>query len=326
MMIADREVTVWDLAASRELRRLLPPAEGQAAALAFGPHGTQLAAVGTLLYRRNHAEGGFIVVWDVRTGAERFVDTDLAVGVTAVAFSDDGRMLVTGSSDGGVRLWDIAAGQLRYRFTGHGGPPGVVASSPDGKFVASGGKDTPIFIWDVEGGYGKPAPADLFSGERGAGLWERLGDECAAAAFAAIRHLVVRPASAVALLRERLRPTPILPDKTARQLLNDLDADAFSVREKATAELQALGESAETCLRKALQEKPSAEAKRRIDHVLQSAGFTMAARLRTARAVEVLERIGTADARKLLEYLAGGAEGSLLTREARDAVERLKGR
>jgi hypothetical protein len=44
------------------------------------------------------------------------------------------------------------------------------------------------------------------------------------------------------------------------------------------------------------------------------------------RAVETLERVGTPEARAVLEHLAGGAEGALQTREARAACERLKTR
>jgi hypothetical protein len=42
--------------------------------------------------------------------------------------------------------------------------------------------------------------------------------------------------------------------------------------------------------------------------------------------VEVLERIGTAEARQVLERLAGGAPGVRLTREARTALGRLAGK
>ena len=47
-------------------------------------------------------------------------------------------------------------------------------------------------------------------------------------------------------------------------------------------------------------------------------------RLRIQRAVMVLEQIGTPEARQLLEKLSKGAEGALLTEEARAALKRLK--
>jgi hypothetical protein len=46
-------------------------------------------------------------------------------------------------------------------------------------------------------------------------------------------------------------------------------------------------------------------------------------RLRERRAVEVLERVRTADARAVLDALADGAAGAELTERARAAVRRL---
>ena len=48
-------------------------------------------------------------------------------------------------------------------------------------------------------------------------------------------------------------------------------------------------------------------------------------RRREARAVEVLERIGTAEARRMLKGLSGGIPEVSLTRDARDALRRLSG-
>jgi hypothetical protein len=45
--------------------------------------------------------------------------------------------------------------------------------------------------------------------------------------------------------------------------------------------------------------------------------------VRGMRAVEVLERIGTAEARQVLQVIAQGAPGARLTREAQEALKRL---
>jgi hypothetical protein len=57
-----------------------------------------------------------------------------------------------------------------------------------------------------------------------------------------------------------------------------------------------------------------------------SAGKPTADEVRAVRAVEAAEWAGTADAVKLLEAWAGGAEGARLTAEARAALARLKRR
>jgi hypothetical protein len=56
------------------------------------------------------------------------------------------------------------------------------------------------------------------------------------------------------------------PQKIAHWIAN-LDSDQFAVREKATRELQKLGESAQPALRKALEEQPKPEARKRLERL-----------------------------------------------------------
>jgi hypothetical protein len=109
-----------------------------------------------------------------------------------------------------------------------------------------------------------------------------------------------------------------------RRLLADLEDEEFAAREKATEELQALGERIEPALRKALADGPSAETARRLGQILDPLGRwgLGAGELRAARAAEALELIGTAAARDVLRNLAQGAPDARLTREARASLER----
>lgn len=66
--------------------------------------------------------------------------------MVAVAFSPDGKTLVSGSHDGTLILWDVATGKQLRSIEGHrelGRPFEVVSAtfSPDGKALASASSD-----------------------------------------------------------------------------------------------------------------------------------------------------------------------------------------
>jgi hypothetical protein len=77
---------------------------------------------------------------------------------------------------------------------------------------------------------------------------------------------------------------------------------------------------------KALAGNLSLETRRRLEGLRKRVGLHLlkGRNLQTYRAVEVLERIGTPAARQVLQALADGAPGAMLTMEAKDAQLRLR--
>lgn len=69
--------------------------------------------------------------------------------VTAVAFSGDGKRLLSGSVDGTARLWDVARGGELAVLGAEGKPVRAVALADDGKLAAAGGDDGLIRLYDV---------------------------------------------------------------------------------------------------------------------------------------------------------------------------------
>jgi WD40 repeat protein/uncharacterized caspase-like protein len=72
--------------------------------------------------------------------------------VQAAAFTRDGTLLLTGSSDGTLKLWDIGATRLVRTFAGHKRDVTVVALSADGSRALSGSEDKTVRLWEVATG------------------------------------------------------------------------------------------------------------------------------------------------------------------------------
>jgi WD40 repeat protein/MinD-like ATPase involved in chromosome partitioning or flagellar assembly len=72
--------------------------------------------------------------------------------VTGVAFSPDGRRLLSGGADGTLRLWDAESGQEIRAFAGHQGSVWSVAFAPDGRRLLSGNAGGTLRLWDAESG------------------------------------------------------------------------------------------------------------------------------------------------------------------------------
>jgi WD40 repeat protein len=101
--------------------------------------------------------GGFngaILLYWLDSEEERFWRAHESV-VTEVAFSPDGKFLVSGSYDGLVKLWDIDLWSEMpplleaATLPGHRGQVRSVAFSHDGRTVASAGADSRVLLWDV---------------------------------------------------------------------------------------------------------------------------------------------------------------------------------
>jgi hypothetical protein len=74
-----------------------------------------------------------------------------SASVLSVAFSPDGKTIVSGSADQTIRLWDLAGNPIGQPFQGHSASVWSVAFSPDGKTIVSGSADQTIRLWDLAG-------------------------------------------------------------------------------------------------------------------------------------------------------------------------------
>lgn len=267
----------------------------------------------------------FLRLWDLTSGraVRRFPASP--GDIQAMVLSPDGKTVAAAVYDT-IILWELASGTERGRFTGHREGIWSLAFSPDSRLLASGSLDYTACVWDVTGlcpdGQWTPRRVSQDELER---LWSDLGHKDGMRAYHAVWRLAAACASAVTFLAPRLRPVPRVEEEKLTRLIADLDSDTFATRERALAELQRLGEQAEPALRKALAAKPSLELSRRVRALLDRVERRTLSteQLHALRAVEVLEHIGTDEARAVLRSLAAGAPPATLTREAKAALERL---
>ena len=276
--------------------------------------------------------GALVTIWDVAGGPPLLSIPAQMLSSVAVAFSRDGRLLAFTDGDE-LRVWELLPGREVWRETDAGPtiaemtrlrdsrllagrelwrkPDAVrtavaLAFAPDGRSLAAGYDDTTILLWTLPPEKRRPIADD----ERAA-LWADLASPDRATCYAAMWRLIDDPKTTVPLLQGRMLPTPAAAD-TVRPLIMDLGSADFRTREAAERRLRELGSAALPALRASRKNEQRPEAKRRLEALLAPfEGDDY--RRRTARAIAVLERIGTPEARRLLEEL---------TREAKTALER----
>jgi hypothetical protein len=245
------------------------------------------------------------------------------------AFSPDGRLLATAGESASVKLWEVATGKPVTELRGHAGSVVALLFAPDGRMLASGATDHTTLLWDVRlPRLFPPAgrPAKLDAGER-LGAWNDLAGQDPHIAYQALARLQTDSAASVAFVGQRLQPVPAPRAEQVEKWVKDLGDPSFDVRDRATLQLRLLGRLAEPALRRAVEAKPELEALRRLERLLAELGHDeiglSGEQLRTHRAVQLLEIIGTPEARRVLERLAAGAERAAETGMARSALRRV---
>jgi hypothetical protein len=156
--------------------------------------------------------------------------------------------------------------------------------------------------------------------------WTDLAAADAAKAQAAIERLASAPAKAVPLFRQKLSAVVVDPKWLAARV-QDLGSNNFGLREAAMRDLQKVAECIESDLRRWADKPPSLEVRDRLERILKllDAGRNEVpplSEVRQLRAVAVLERIASDEARLILRELAMGAPDARLTLAAQAALAR----
>jgi WD40 repeat protein len=238
-----------------------------------------------------------------------------------IALSADGRTLATSLDGRAVTLFEVVTGQVRRQLpAGHHGDITSLAFTADGRRLISASRDQTGLVWDTSLASGaEPA------GPAQAAPWDGLADRDARRAYQAMARLAADPEKAVTLLRERLEPIVQPDDAALDRLVTDLGDKTFAVRSRATAELDRLGHAVVPGVLARWAKAKSLEMRRRLEQFLDKhdRGVPPPEALRQRRALEVLEHIGSPQARAVLKELARGSPAVRLTQDAAVALRRL---
>ena len=244
--------------------------------VSFSPDGKALAWGGQ--------GSGNVHLVECSTGRERHCFTGQRGGIESLAFSGDGKVLVSGSDDTTTVLWDLT---------------GRVAGKEHGKALS--GADLDRYAADLAGEDANRAFKAI--------------QTLAAAPAQSVPYLgrLVAPVAAVDGQRLNRLVTDLDSDRFAvrnqasaeLQKLAELAVPILKKTLKANPSLETR-QRIHSLLTRVEQEQlsPSSE------------------RIRGIRTIEILERIDTADSRHLLEAYAQGAPGARLTAEAKAALQR----
>lgn len=153
--IEGRGVVTWDWRSARELGsfRRPPRPEDPPSALNFGL-GIAYSPDGKTLAGPNEDQGpdqSSILLWDVAKG------TSAGVGppgspATHLAFTPDGRSMLSKGISGYIRAWDLPSGGERTSMTGAASYLAAMVVSSDGKVVASSDTERLLRLWSVASG------------------------------------------------------------------------------------------------------------------------------------------------------------------------------
>jgi WD40 repeat protein len=158
---SDKSVRVWDAENGRQTLTLMWHGD-TVSCIAYSPDSKWIVS---------GSSDKTLKVWDVATdpgsltlnpGAafqsfqsrERLSLNGHLGAVYGVAFSPDGKRIVSASADKTLKVWDAATGRETLTIEGHLDGVQSVAFSPDGSRIVSGSADGEIRVWDAEVGVG----------------------------------------------------------------------------------------------------------------------------------------------------------------------------
>ncbi|KAG8924517.1 hypothetical protein FRC02_010366 [Tulasnella sp. 418] len=144
---SDSSIIIWDTDSGAGVSELKANESSDTRTMiyfiAFSPDGTRLASA----YDKE------VIIWDYKS---RTIFRRLEGEALCLAFSPDGRFIVTGRGNGQIVTWDIIKGSPIGIFGNHTKAVVSIAVSPDGSRILTGSYDRTAAVWDMRSGWESP--------------------------------------------------------------------------------------------------------------------------------------------------------------------------
>lgn len=141
-------IVLWDVKTGK-IRNTITGHTDDVSSITFNPDGSTLASGG---------DDKTIRLWDLATGEQKMLLSDPqwhqirsgSLGfITQLSFSQDGRILACGISEGVIYLWDIDTGEQIKILKGHTGSIKKLTFTKEMKTLMSYSWDGTVLIWDI---------------------------------------------------------------------------------------------------------------------------------------------------------------------------------
>lgn len=133
------------------------PIDTQVTAMAWGPGGEFLVI--------GRSDGKMVLRSQQGTISDKYFSGAHDGGVTSIAVSGDGKIIVSGDDKGNVRLWDRAGKPVGQASGGHEGMVASVAIDSNGQTIVSGGADGKVLRWNLQGSVSAPLITSYSTGK-----------------------------------------------------------------------------------------------------------------------------------------------------------------
>ncbi len=257
---------------------------------------------------------------DMETGKVILDMLDKSGATTTAVLTPDERFVLVAFYDGGiVHVYETITGKRVERWQAD--PSYVLGLDVSQSQILTSGFDA--LLWSTDPWTRRkdapPGPDDLEQ------TWESLGGSDAEEAHLAAWSMIRLGDTAVKWIDNRVQPA-VIREKQILDLIDQLDDDEYTTRERASFKLQSLREAARPYLRKAMAvDGVSEETRLRCEKLLRHPvnPLRSVTLWRPLRSLMVLEHIGTPEAVRVLMKLASGSRGPAITESAIGALGRL---